>query len=81
MINYYKLDYDRFRHFERWKKRINSMPKKLVCQECAGAGGEVEVVLDDGTGPFYSCGWCEGIGYVDNYRRGEWLRYRKSITS
>lgn len=71
-----ELEYDR-RHLDRLRRRINGMSRKLLCQECSGAGSYVEVVLDDGTGPTYTCTWCSGIGYVVPHTRGLWLRYRK----
>jgi len=46
----------------------------LWCQSCGGAGGEVDVIHDDGTGPWEPCGWCEGTGKVTRWVRGLWLR-------
>ena len=75
--NYAKLDEQRRRHYKRYVRFIEAMPKKLSCQECHGYGGETEVVLDDGTGPYYECGWCEGTGFVTPHVRGQWLKYKK----
>jgi hypothetical protein len=50
---------------------------RLSCQECRGMGGEAVPILDDGTGPFMECNWCEGTGYVTGHIRGEWLRMKK----
>lgn len=65
------------RHHVRYKRFVAAMPTKLVCQECRGAGGETDVVLDFGQGPFVSCGFCEGTGYVTPWMRGRWLRWKK----
>jgi len=51
--------------------------RQFICQDCGGMGGEVDVILDDGTGPFEECGWCQGTGRVDAKTRGEWLRMKK----
>ncbi|MFA5238235.1 MAG: hypothetical protein WC476_00825 [Phycisphaerae bacterium] len=32
---------------------------------CHGSGGEKEVILDDGSGPWYECGYCEGKGCIE----------------
>lgn len=77
-MNYAKLHSDFRRHHERYKRYIESMPRKLVCQECGGAGGWKEPILDDGSGPYYWCGWCEGTGYVTPHSRGLWLRSRRT---
>ena len=76
-INYAKFGYQRYVHHQRYLRYIATMPQKLICQECRGAGGWFEPVLDDGTGPFEQCGWCEGIGYVTRWVRGIWLRERR----
>jgi hypothetical protein len=73
---YAMLDYRNRRHHERLKSFIERMPKKLLCQECGGAGGEVEWVCELG-GPFVTCGWCEGIGYVTPWMRALWLKYKR----
>lgn len=75
--NYAKLDSDYQRHHERYKRRVEAMPRKLVCQECGGMGGWVEPVLDFGQGPFEQCGWCEGTGYVTPWLRGQWLKFNR----
>ena len=36
--------------------------RQYQCPWCNGYGGEVEPVLDDGTGPWYICGYCDGKG-------------------
>jgi hypothetical protein len=62
-------------HIERYKRFVSQY--KLICQECGGNGGWKEIILDDGTGPWYDCGWCQGTGLVTPYARGIWLRLKK----
>ena len=76
-MDYAKLDWKRRQHYTRWKLRALAMRPRLVCQECRGVGGETDPILDDGSGPFYSCGYCEGTGYVDAFRRGQWLAWKR----
>lgn len=76
-INYAKLDHRFRRHHERLRARIAAMPRKLTCQACGGAGGEVEPVLDFGQGPWLTCSWCEGLGYVTPWLRGRWLKCQR----
>lgn len=51
----------------------------LICQECGGSGGYVEPILDDGSGPFETCGYCLGGGFVTCWVRGQWLKDRREI--
>lgn len=51
--------------------------RHLICQECRGAGGYIEVILDDGSGPHIPCGFCGGTGEVTSKQRGLWLYYKK----
>lgn len=74
---YAMLHYKSNQSWERYRRYVHSMPKPLICQDCGGAGGEKEVILDDGTGPWYECGWCRGTGYVTPWDRGMWLTYKK----
>lgn len=75
---YAMLDYKSQEHHVRYRQFIASMERKLVCQACGGAGGEVEHVDEHG-GPFMHCGWCEGTGYVSPHIRGVWLRNQKEV--
>ena len=73
------FDYRRFdvynrRHHERFVRRVKTTSDSLLCQDCMGAGGAMEPILDDGSGPWYDCGWCEGTGFVTRWIRGLWLR-------
>ena len=77
-MNYTKFFYNQHRHHERYKNFINSMNKKLVYQECGGMGNYIEPVLDYGEGPTFSCGFCEGTGYLTPYMRGQWLKWKKA---
>lgn len=72
---YARLDWRNARHRERYKRRV--MRTRIVCQECRGVGGEVEVVTDYGEGPWVHCGWCEGTGYVTPWILGAWLRCKR----
>jgi hypothetical protein len=40
-----------------------------VCPICHGEGGEKHIVTDEGFGPFYPCGECNGKGTVNFFRR------------
>lgn len=53
--------------------------KKLQCPACRGAGGEVDVVLDYGQGPFITCGFCEGKGVLTRTRFYVTLGYVSSL--
>lgn len=78
-IDYARESYRRREHCRRLKAAIERIPKKLVCQECGGAGGEINVVLPEtGEGPWEPCGWCEGIGYVMPHIRGLWLAEKRN---
>jgi len=74
-VNYRRLWFEWYRHHARFVKFVES--KKLTCQECGGAGGERDVILDDGTGPWEQCGFCEGTGFVTPHIRGLWLRWKR----
>ena len=75
---YAMLDWKMAHHHARLKRFIGTMATKLTCQECHGQGGEIEVVIPEtGQGPWYDCGFCEGIGLVTPWARGGWLRYKR----
>jgi hypothetical protein len=74
---YWRDSYYIRRHHERFVRYVEAMPRKLICQDCGGAGGEIEVVLDFGEGPWEECGWCEGTGLVTPFLRGMWLAYKR----
>ena len=66
------------RHHARYVQFIAAMPRKLICQECGGAGSFHEVVIPEtGEGPDYNCGFCEGVGYVTPHMRGLWLNWKR----
>jgi hypothetical protein len=44
----------------------------LMCPECKGEGGEKEIILDDGSGPWYECGFCNGKGYMNIFQKIYW---------
>lgn len=70
--NYRRIDYVYRQHHARFARYVDA--HGLVCQDCGGRGGERDVILDDGTGPWESCGWCEGTGRVTRWLRALWLR-------
>ena len=76
-VNYAKLDSDYARHHARFERRVAEQKPRLTCQDCGGAGGYTEPVLDDGSGPWFDCGWCEGTGLVTPRIRGLWLKSRR----
>jgi len=50
---------------------------KIQGVECHGLGGEVDSILDDGSGPFYECWLCFGEGEIETSQRGIWLTYKR----
>jgi DnaJ-class molecular chaperone len=74
-VNYARRAFEYQRHHERFARRVDG---KLICQECKGHGGEINVVYM-GQGPWEECGWCEGTGHVTPWIRGAWLRYRRMV--
>jgi len=77
VTDYAQLDWRHWQHHLRYKRFVASLPHKLVCQDCGGAGGEVEAVLDFGEGPFIECDWCEGTGLMTPHLRAMWLREKR----
>ena len=45
----------------------------FTCPCCDGTGGETEAILDDGSGPYYPCCFCDEEGKVGIVRRLIWL--------
>lgn len=74
--DYAKASYRYRAHHLRFESRIAN--SRLVCQECGGAGGRTDPILDYGEGPWDECGFCEGTGKVTPYLRGLWLRYKQA---
>lgn len=66
----------RHRHHLRYKAYVKTKGNGFTCQECGGSGGEIEPVTDEGQGPWYDCGFCEGTGLVTRWMRGQWLRWK-----
>jgi len=66
-------------HHSRYRRRVETTADSLPCQDCGGLGGETVPVLDDGSGPFEECPWCEGTGCVTRWMRGYWLAWRRRI--
>lgn len=72
-FDYARWNYIRREHHRRFTAYVEA--HGLPCQSCGGMGGETDVILDDGTGPWDECGWCEGTGKVTRWIRGAWLRW------
>ena len=77
--DYAKLYYYSMQHRKRYISRVECTIDSMSCQDCHGLGGYTEPVLDDGSGPFYECGWCYGTTKVTKWVRGAWLRSRKRV--
>ena len=73
--NWAKHDNDYRRHHVRWRARVEKIG--IVCPECHGRKGWIEIVDPYLGGPWYDCGLCEGVGKVDGRRWSEWMHYRK----
>jgi hypothetical protein len=41
------------------------MSKYFPCPICHGKGGEIDVVCDDGTGPYDECYYCDDKGMIE----------------
>lgn len=76
-VDYAKLWYYRRQHTSRLERYVRSLVKPLRCQECGGRGGWIEPVLEDGSGPYETCVFCEGIGLITPRMRGIWLRLQR----
>ena len=61
--------------FVRYKRLVER--EGFTCQECGGAGGEGDVVMDYGQGPWMPCLWCQGLGKFTRFDRSQWLSYQK----
>jgi hypothetical protein len=73
--DYFRRSYYHRQHHARFVAYVER--NGLICQECGGRGGETDVILDDGTGPWEECGFCEGTGMVTRWIRGQWLRWKR----
>lgn len=52
--------------------------KKFPCPICKGKGGYKEVILDDGSGPYYPCINCEDKGMIEvDSKRHKEMKYEK----
>ena len=76
-VDYPRLTYEAQQHHKRFVRRVTTTDDSMLCQDCCGYGGYIEVVLDDGSGPWLECYWCEGTGKTTKWLRGLWLRYKK----
>lgn len=76
MVDYAKIDYQYQTHHQRFVHRVETTGDSLLCQECGGAGGWIEIVYE-GSGPWEPCGFCEGTGKTTRHLRGVWLAYKR----
>ena len=74
-VDYQRLSYYARQHHARFKSYVEV--HGVTCQACGGYGGEVEPILDDGTGPWHECGYCEGVGMTTRRIRGLWLTHQR----
>jgi hypothetical protein len=85
-VDYPRRNYEWQRHHERYVRHVETMPRKLPCQECGGMGEEVADRFDfggDDVGPimfnlYEPCGFCEGTGLLTPWMRGWWLSMKKA---
>ena len=75
VVDYPRLDQYRRQHHARYVRYVDQ--HGLMCQDCGGAGGEIEIISLELGGPWFDCGWCEGTGLVTRWIRGLWLRSMK----
>lgn len=74
-MDYPRMDYLYRHHHLRYERYIEC--HGLTCQDCRGAGGEIDVISWDLGGPWVACDWCEGTGKMTRWLRGQWLRMKK----
>ena len=79
-VDYPRIDYQYRQHFKRLKIKMEK--EGLLCQECQGGGEVIEDYLDTGITGCYEyiygmCGWCQGIGLIHRWVRGQWLKYKR----
>jgi hypothetical protein len=75
--DYARADWKHQQHVRRYIARAEQ--GRLACQECGGLGGWVEGWICDGQGPYETCGFCHGCGYVTRWMRGQWLRWKRAV--
>lgn len=74
-VDYPRVRYERGRRHERYRRFVEGMEWKLVCQECRGSGGDHPNYLSYDPGE--QCGFCEGTGLVTPWLRGLWLGWKR----
>ena len=75
--DYAKALYRYQSHYRRFKARVTTTGDHQPCPMCKGEGGHKEVILDDGSGPWFNCGLCEGLGETTHWLAMWWLRHLK----
>jgi hypothetical protein len=53
----------------RFEEIAEKIRKLYECPDCHGEGGYTEVITDDGMGPHYTCGFCNGKGTMNVFKR------------
>jgi len=51
--------------------------KLTECPLCKGRGGETDVITDDGLGPYYECTLCDGKGFLNIFKKLNFLIWEK----
>ena len=72
--DYPRLDYEYRLHHIRYKAR--ALKDHLLCQDCGGNGQYVAENIC-GYDRYETCGWCQGVGYLTRWLRGQWLKYQR----
>jgi hypothetical protein len=53
----------------RLEEIFEKIRKLYECPDCHGEGGYTEVITDYGMGPHYMCGFCNGKGTMNVFKR------------
>ena len=71
MAEYFHRQWDEIYGLLRLGERTWRRP--FVCPCCDGDGGDFEPETDEGYGPTYECGFCDGKGFVSIRGRLSWF--------
>jgi hypothetical protein len=56
--------------FQKMIYRIRLLSEPIFeCPCCHGKGGETDIITDEGQGPFYPCGLCDGNGKLNIFKK------------
>jgi DnaJ-class molecular chaperone len=78
-IDYHRERYRYLSHHKRFVRRVNTDSHSRSCPACRGEGGETDAILEDGSGPWWDCGFCEGEGKTITWLAMLWVRNAKEI--